>query len=126
MEVAIEKPLHKIRRFRKQSFEAAQRYPGYDATRDLDDYDDSLPTFKGKTLIQLIAEKSNGEQATSVLDIGCGAGNAILGIAESFPSVDVSGISGTDLRGLLKPPIRTKTQNLDYRIGDIQKTANIF
>lgn len=124
MEGIAEKPLHKIRRFRKQSFEAAQHATHYTIDRDLDNYDDSLPTFRDKTLIQLIAEKLNGQQPVAILDAGCGAGIALLQIKELFPDVNIAGISGRDLK--LKNRFKTQLEHFDYRIGDVQKMGTIF
>lgn len=90
-------------------------------------YEDLLPRFKGKTISELIGERTDQGKDVSVLDIGCGEALFLARLAERFPRLKANGLSAADYRGRTKDPqLRSIIEKVDYRIGDAHDLTSIY
>lgn len=115
-----------IRHLREQSFLSHSGLSRmYEIRRGILGYQDNLPKFEGKTLLEIL-DGMNKKHAFNVLDIGCGAGVFLRDVIRNFPAARTHGISAFDYRGTADSFWKPFIDQVDYRINDAQKLRRIF
>lgn len=98
----------------------------YRIDRSIIEYLEMLPRFGGKNFVQTMEEKIAGAiSPVTVLDIGCGNGDVLGLLAASYPEIQATGISATDLRRKIEPEKRPSVEKIDYRVGDMHDLKKI-
>lgn len=81
-----------------------------------------LPTFNGKTLIEILNEKAQGGTPPALLDLGCGSGQALLDLANAARiPLSLTGITSYPYQSdSLVHRRKLKRKKINIKEGDIQ------
>lgn len=115
-----------LRKARRESW-LQQKVPHtYNTLRGISGYEEILPKFQGKSVLEVIDEKVKTEGEASVLDVGCGGAIFLNEVGRIYSDVSLAGISSFDYRLTLPPYITPGPVPIDYRIGDSHKLREVF
>jgi SAM-dependent methyltransferase len=94
--------------------------------RGIVQYEAYLPTFRGKTVTQIIEDRiTNGSETINILDIGCGRGNFLGELIQRYPQVRGYGISSQDFRDP-DSDLKGHINQIDYQVGNASVLASRF